>query len=177
MDVLISDIPARARLLVHEATRWVGTREIGGNNRGQCVRMFQKAVDGVASGEPWCLAFVQFCCNQADGSFDAMLGTCNKPHLLFKTEHCMNLWDNMPEECKQGHPEAGTVAIWNKRGTRQGHTGIVSSVLSMNEFFTIEGNTSGKKSVDREGDGVFEKIRTMKDIGSMTLVGFLRPWE
>ena len=62
-----------ARLLIFEARRWVGMTEIGGNNRGQVVEMFQRAVDGKASGEPWCAAFVFFCVGMVE-SMAAALG-------------------------------------------------------------------------------------------------------
>jgi len=44
----------RHKLLVHEAKRWVRFTESGGDNRGQVVEMFQRAVDGKAQGEAWC---------------------------------------------------------------------------------------------------------------------------
>ena len=47
----------KMRLLVWSARLWVGMTEVGGNNRGQVVERFQRAVDGKASGEPWCAAF------------------------------------------------------------------------------------------------------------------------
>ena len=51
----------RKRLLVLEASRWIGVSEVGGQNKGQLVEMFQKSADDKASKEPWCLAFVLFC--------------------------------------------------------------------------------------------------------------------
>ena len=50
-------VAIKERLLIHEAKRWVGVTEVGGNNRGQVVEIFQKAVGGVANGQPWCMDF------------------------------------------------------------------------------------------------------------------------
>ena len=36
------------------AKTFEGVREVGGNNKGEFVRMFQKAVDNVAGSEAWC---------------------------------------------------------------------------------------------------------------------------
>jgi len=53
------------RLLIFEATRWLGIQEIGGNNRGQVIRMFQRVI-GRAQNEPWCMSFVQYCWHMTD---------------------------------------------------------------------------------------------------------------
>src|SRR3954465_14170703 len=46
--------------LCFEAEKWIGVEEES-ENKGRAVEKFQRAVDGKASGEPWCAAFVQFC--------------------------------------------------------------------------------------------------------------------
>jgi len=52
--------------LVEEALKWVGTMEKGGDNKGPEVEEFQKAVDGKAQKEPWCMAYVQFCIKKVE---------------------------------------------------------------------------------------------------------------
>jgi hypothetical protein len=70
----------------------------------------------------------------------------------------------------------GDVVIW-KNGTAAftlGHTGISKEQLSMTEIFSVEGNTSGK-GLSREGGGVFENKRKLAAMGSLSVVGFIRP--
>jgi hypothetical protein len=47
--------------LVEFAKKYVGTKEDPKkDNSGELIVLFQKAVDGKAQGEPWCMAFTQF---------------------------------------------------------------------------------------------------------------------
>ena len=41
---------------------------------------------------------------------------------------------------------------------------------------TIEGNTSNRKSVIRDGEGVYEMQRKLKNYGSFRVKGYLKPW-
>ena len=176
MEILVTMSEIKQRLLVHEARRWVGTKEVGGNNKGQCVEMFQRAVDNKAAGEPWCLAFVQFCCDQADGTFDAVTGSCNDPYKLVHTEHCLTLWKSSPSEIVSVVPAPGLVAVWRHGESTNGHVGIVTSLLGDTRFMSIEGNTKNLEAINREGDGVVERERSRSSNGSFKLLGFLKPW-
>lgn len=50
---------------------------------------------------------------------------------------------------------------------RIAHTGIVVEIADNKNFFTVEGNTSGgiSDSVDRDGQGVYMKLRTLSSLG------------
>ena len=169
-------------LLVHEAYRWLGFTEVGGDNKGAVVEMFQKAVDGKAHGEPWCMSMQQYFLKQVDElakilTFnDKELVISNQEsHSIFKSEHCYTTWVKSPKVCRHEKPEPGFLAIWKSRFSDNGHTGIVVSVDG-DEFKTIEGNTSpSTRGSQREGDGVFLKTRS-GGIGSLQLKGFLNPW-
>lgn len=168
------------RLLVFEARRWVGMTEIGGNNRGQVVEMFQKAVDGISSGEPWCMSFVQFCIEMVDNTYDAMFQQSYLRSPLKKTEHCMTLWQDSQHHVIIARP--GSLAIWqywkNGSPTSSGHVGIVTEVITepQDHIRTIEGNTGGGSEIEREGDGVYEKVRSREGGTRMKLMGFLSVW-
>jgi len=174
----------KASLLIFEAKRWIGITEIGKNNYGQMVERFQKAVDGKAVGEPWCLSFVQFCVKAIDEMCeDTQLSVLNlsKPAKFFNTEHCMTAWNNAEAWQKLTEPEIGSICIWqyyDSKGkpTSSGHAGIVAGVKDKKTFLTVEGNTSSSSKVDREGDGVYLKERKMTNIGQMRIKGFLRLW-
>lgn len=165
---------AQRALLVYEASRWVGVKEVGGNNQGELVRMFQKAVDNKASGEAWCMAFVQYCVRQCEAAMLA-LGIPVK-NALFGSEHCLTVWNHMPDQHKMNKPEVGSIVIWRHTPTTNGHTGIVSKIVNATTFESIEGNTRDSKGIVREGDGVLLQTRTTTGAGAMKVVGYLRPW-
>jgi uncharacterized protein (TIGR02594 family) len=151
--------------LILEARKWIGTTEVGGNNKGPSVEAFQKAVDGKAQGEPWCMAFVQFCVQKV------------APSLLASSEHCLTVWNRTPREQRLEVPEPGCIMIWRHKGTDQGHCGIVSGFDGV-IISTIEGNTAPhRRDVEREGDGVYEVTRSMNGTPTMDVVGWLRPWQ
>lgn len=169
----------RRELLVKEALKWIGTKETGGENRGKEVEMFQRAVDGKAQGEPWCLAFVQFCVKAAGKEYERRHGGVNKPDVFYQTEHCMTLWSKTDPRARLNDPIPGCLVIWqywkDGRPTPQGHVGIVVSVFDQN-IETVEGNTSGATSIEREGDVVARKFRRRFPSGSMRVKGYLVPW-
>ena len=175
-NVQISHI--KQRLLVHESKRWVRFIESGGNNKGQVVEMFQKAVDGKAVGEPWCMSFMQYCIMQVDSIFATIYPEySDHKSKIYQTEHCMTAWRMSPVDCRSHDPIEGAVTIWQKGSTSQGHTGAVASYKEGDEYFySVEGNTGPGKFVTREGDGVFLKKRPLGPVGNMEIVGFLLTW-
>ncbi len=169
----------RGRALAWYAKQWVGAKEIGGQNRGQIVEMFQRAVDGKAQGEPWCMAFVQFCLMAIDALCDDLTLTESVRHHVWKAEHCVTVWNLTPKACRHTKPQVGDLAIWQMydaegKPTTSGHTGIVEKVLDEQNFGTVEGNTGVGNQ--REGDGVALKNRNTQGMGNLRLLGFLRPW-
>lgn len=154
----------KAEQLIAEAMRWVGIREKG-ENKGPEIEMFQKAVDGHASGQSWCMCFVQYCLLKVGDS------------AILKSSHCLNVWNNSPKELRLSKPQPGAVMIWRKKRSSAGHTGIVVEVLDDTKVVTIEGNTGPMSIVNREGDGVYRKVRSIRPVtGNMEVVGWLKPW-
>jgi len=150
---------------LQEASKHIGTVEVGGDNKGATVEAFQKAVDGVAAAESWCMAFVQYCLKAVGGS------------ILFKSEHCLTVWEKSPIACRTMNPKPGAIVIWRMKGTNSGHTGIVKSVVGT-LMLTVEGNTGPGPGIERNGDGVYEKSRNVRPLGgTMELVGYLWPWR
>jgi hypothetical protein len=156
-----------------------GVREEGGNNRGPMVEKFQKAVDGIAQGEPWCMAFVQFCLKWVD-ELAARLGDGART-VLPPSELTTFVFNHAPVWARIDTPEEGAVVVWTKldadgKPTLRGHCGIVSKVLP-DAVLTIEGNTSAEWNADqRDGDGVFVRLRTRGEIPGFQRLGYLRPW-
>jgi hypothetical protein len=166
----------KKRALLFESGRWVGVTEKGGDNRGQLVEMFQKAYDNLAQGEPWCMAFVQFCVKNVEAAYLAAFGKQDTPLKLFPTEHCLTCWARSPVECRLSLPVVGAIVIWQHGTSQNGHTGVVTAVDGNGGFSTIEGNTGAGIGVVREGDGVYRRERSMGGAGDMKVVGFLLPW-
>lgn len=165
----------KERLLIHEAKRWVGITEQGGNNRGQLVQLFQKSAGGLANGEPWCMAFVQYCIQAVDSLVsDCLEGSEKSP--LFKGEHCLTVW-NKSQAWKIDAPSLGSLCIWQHGQTASGHVGIVVGLNADGSIMTVEGNTSSTDAGNqREGDGVWLKRRQLVSSGNLRLKGFLKVW-
>jgi len=156
--------------LVEYANYYVGVHEATGHNDGVNVEEFQKAVDGKASGESWCMAYVAFCIKAVANEPDVPL----VPSIYF-SEHCMTVWNKSPKEAHSDEPKKGFVVIWNHEGTSNGHTGIITDVDG-DTLYTIEGNTSDSSHVEANGDGVYLKKRNKYKTGNMKVVGFIDPF-
>lgn len=158
--------------LVELAKCYVGVRE-DGPNHGELVEEFQKAVDGKAQGESWCACFVQYCVARVDEE----LGTQTS---LAKSEHCLTIWGQSGNRIIEGEVAfPGCIAIWQHGNSLNGHTGIVTEIIDAETFRTVEGNTGPGAGVIREGDGVYERVRTRATQGGtvgMHLIGFIDPW-
>lgn len=172
-------VQIKHRLLLMEAHRWLGVSERGGNNSGQIVEMFQSTI-GKAEKEAWCMSFAQTCMMWAENYFDAAfpLKADAEPLLIFKSEHCLTVWNKTPSFCRAKVPVPGSIVIWQHGNTSAGHTGIVVSVdQKAKTMITIEGNTADQDdTIVREGDGVFKRRRSLLANGSMKVVGFLNAW-
>jgi hypothetical protein len=115
-----------------------------------------------------CMAFVQWAIKQVEAEFGIK-------SVLFKSEHCLTVWDKTPVSARLATPIPGAVMIWRHGNTTNGHTGIVTSVTE-NSVGTVEGNTSDGKGVNRNGDGVYARVRSRVGSGSMKVVGWINPF-
>lgn len=150
----------------------IGVTEVGGDNSGPVVQAFQKAVDGVASGEPWCMAFIQYIAEQTR----IVHGGTIKIH---RSESVLQTWLKSPPSSRVLMPTPGAIVLWRHGNTQMGHCGIITDVVP-DDILTVEGNTSGLGTgIVREGDGVYLKRRPWDNrtkestVGDMKLLGFL----
>lgn len=168
------------RMLVFETSRWIGIKEVGGDNKGQIVEMFQRAVAGKAVGQAWCLSFIKFCIQMTDDLYNHIFLSSNPRTQLIKTEHCLTLWKNS-EDYRVDKPFPGCIMLWQfyKDGvaTSSGHAELVKEVQANGRIITIGGNTSDGTGVNRDGDGVYLRDRDPKGSASMRVLGFLRVWQ
>lgn len=155
------------------AKKYVGVIEVGGDNRGPEVEAFQRAYDNVANGEPWCCSFLMYCIDEVE----RVHGIRAK---VFRTEHVMSLWSYTHPRMRRAAPVVGTAAVWRKAGTEQGHVEIVTGVPKPTEFLSVGGNTGPGPGVERDGDGVWEKIHRfggkVASDAKFKLLGFVDPF-
>lgn len=140
-------------------------------NGGEVVELFQSTI-GKAEKEPWCMSFVQSLVAFTEWAFHVTSG-------LAPSEHCLTVW-NASKSIVVSNPRAGDLIIYRHVGTTQGHVEIIVDVITdkgIQVFHTVAGNTSNGTGVNREGDGVYSKIRPNRTIGDMEIVGFLRPFQ
>lgn len=149
-----------ADLAVEVALGEVGVREVG-RNKGQRVEEYQTSV-GMPPGNPWCAAFVYWCFNEAAKRLKI-------PCPLPKAWAVNKYWRSLPEALRTPAPRRGMIFIRfsnPKNAYSTGHTGIVRDVmLPEGRILTVEGNTGGETAGtdprDREGDGVYQRSRSL----------------
>jgi CHAP domain len=124
------------------------------NNSGPDVEKYLASV-GLKKGTPWCMAFVYWCCLQAQSKG------------LVKTGSVLKQWHGVDPVLKKKVPAAGDIFIMDFGGGK-GHTGFVKSVnIAKETFETIEGNSDAKGS--RTGGMVCSNNRKIK-----SCIGFIR---
>lgn len=98
-------------------------------------------------GQPWCADFVSWCFMKAFGLDNAKKLLKHWPYV-----YCPTLGSLFT---KYANPQVGDIVIFYRNGTFA-HTGIVTKV-SGDQFWTIEGNTSGASGIIENGGGVCAK--------------------
>lgn len=149
------------------ARNYIGMEEEDGN-RGHMVDHWNN-LSGVPLGSPWCASFLMFCINGASEQTSI-------PHGLFKSAHVLSIFNNS-KKCWTREPKPGCLVVWQKGDSLQGHIGMITEIITSDTVRTIEGNTSRKDSVDREGRVVAEQERNLSAVGKMKFKGYLDPWK
>ena len=158
------------RVLVQIAREEVGVREVSGN-QAPAIRKYWADTSyptGHANREPYCAAFVCWVVAEAvrRGS------TFAKPHsaaVRFLVAWAQKLTNGTLVFRPGGRhsPQAGDLVYWAFSGSTPNHIGIVAGLDGANRIKTIEANTNPAGS--REGDGVYERTRTISGAA-----GFIR---
>lgn len=152
-------------LLLQTAQACVGITEVGGDNKGPMVEAFQSSV-GTPEAQSWCMDFVQALVAYVELK-------CGIQSMLPVSEGVLPLWDMAHEDLSPISPSPGDLILWQLGATPHGHCGIVTG-MDPSHYFTIEGNTSSAKEIDRNGDGVYSKTRLKGGSVTFRQVGFLR---
>lgn len=136
---------ATVKELLSIAEKQIGMTEWPQNSNKVKYNTWYYGREVSGSAYPWCMAFVQWCYNEAG------------MRLPYKTASCSALLDwykkNHPQ-CVVTRPQPGDVVIYDF-----GHTGIVESGNAV-KVTAIEGNTTaGSSGSQSNGGGVYRRIR------------------
>ncbi len=146
-----------AQLTLEIAISKIGVREIGGDNRGPDVEMFQRAAK-INRGDPWCMAFLNWCAEEAA----RQLGITSPLEAVALQGFVQGHVDHFKPKGKVLDKSADArpgdlVVIWYPTLKRFGHVGILEKAEPGVRVYTVEGNTNAAGS--REGNVVARKVR------------------
>ncbi len=131
--------------LLAVATKQIGITEWPTNSNKVKYNTWYYGREVSGSGYPWCMAFVQWCYNEAQMKLPYKTASCSALLNWYKQHH---------PECIVSKPQAGDVVIYDF-----GHTGIVESV-AVGRITAIEGNTTaGSSGSQSNGGGVYRRTR------------------
>jgi hypothetical protein len=149
----------------------LSVREDGANS-GTFVERYLSAV-GLGAGNPWCMAFVVLRLVKAAHSL-ALTIPNEMPRtgstVVFSNWGKKKSWFIKRADLELGRAriQEGDIVFYFFAGKgRIAHTGIVVDANSNNDFKTVEGNTSSglRDVVDRDGQGVYMKQRSISSLG------------
>jgi len=135
---------------------YIGVRELTGHNDGKEVEMFLRAT-GLGEGFAWCAAFVSYCHIENDIAIPqnapAWSPSWFPQHRLISKEKAL---------------PGDVFGIYYINMRRIGHVGFMDEAWNNDSgnIITVEGNTNGDGS--RDGDGVYRKRRSKKQIKSVS---------
>jgi hypothetical protein len=144
-------------------------------NRSELIDRIKTDLHGTPDSAPYCVDLIRWVAHQVDME----MGTKN---ILFPTRSARQLMEKTIKLARLPNPKPGCVVVWGMydvkgQPTPFGHVGAVIALQAGGRMDTVEGNTSPKKNVDREGDGIHLKDRhQFVRTGLMRTLGFLRIW-
>ena len=150
------------KVIADIAAKEVGTLEYGGH---------EKYADfcNLAHSEPWCAAFVSWCCNEAGygNSINPFVLVCKDEIARQKERGCDVHYGAKAaahgEKTDSDYiPKPGDLIVFDFDDVDLDHVGIVESA-DKNSIHTIEGNTSGEENMSGKHDCVSYKTRSYSD--------------
>jgi hypothetical protein len=153
--------------LADVAMSQVGVREVGGNNRGPKIRVYQAASSLKPGPWPWCAAFVDWCVQQWLGypEVKKWLGLKHMTPEKWRPTTALAFglidWARKRPNTVTVLPESAKAKVGDIVVFDFSHTGIVVGV-GARTIDVVEGNTNGRGTRDSEtGDGVWLKKRNL----------------
>lgn len=143
--------------VIQTAIAEIGTREEGGNNRGERIGQYL-ASTGLGQGHPWCAAFTKFVYDQ--NSIPTPGATAWSPS-WFPSKRTYWKKGNNPDPIQK----ADIFGLHYNSLGRIGHVGLIEK-RDGDWLLTIEGNTGDDQG--RDGDVVRRHKRSIKTITSIS---------
>jgi hypothetical protein len=162
-----------AREVIAVAEGELGVRETPGQpDRGPRVDQYLARVS--RKGEPWCVAFLYWC-------FDEAAKALRRPNPMEKTASVWQHWEKARKRIDTVVVPAASARIDPSlirpgmifhvdTGGGKGHAGLVTDAFEDGRIATVEGNTNAHGG--RDGDGVYRRERRVRDI-DMGFVGYV----
>lgn len=162
---------------VKQNAEWDNPSTAGRDGAAESLRKALKA-SGWLMGWPYCAAFVEACWRIAYTDLGAPAELLSRIATKL-TPSVMQSYNNWIPDSKDTTPQPGAIFFMEMGRSGKGHAGIVIH-RNGDAFSTIEGNTSpmpGTAMADREGDGIFKKVRLLDftQKSGLWLRGFLNP--
>ncbi|GIV51826.1 MAG: hypothetical protein KatS3mg038_2347 [Candidatus Kapaibacterium sp.] len=130
-------------------------------NCSRDIERFLRSV-GLPCGYAWCAAFVRYCLDAGRARYPTVRSAAARAYVLrtsIPVKHVVKGYRTITR---------GWLAIWTHSASWTGHIGIVETVRD-NAIVTIEGNTSPGSGINRDGDGVYRRTRTVPLVASTRL--------
>lgn len=152
----------------------IGVREVPfGSNRGPRVDVYLSTVDEDLLGNPWCMAFVYWCFEEASKSLEVRNPLPRTAHVLDSWDKTIRLQNAIVVKADEARRDPSLITpgmiFYINTGGRRGHTGLVVDE-DEHMLVTIEGNTNDDGS--REGIGVYRRNRRHIRNINLGFVGF-----
>jgi len=149
-------MPTPRERIVTTAIAEIGTREEGGNNRGERIGEYLAAT-GLGQGHPWCAAFTKFVYDK--NSIPTPGATAWSPSWFPKAK---TYWTKGADPV--GILQADVFGLHYANLGRIGHVGLIERVED-GWLYTIEGNTGDDQG--RDGDVVRRHRRSIKTVSKI----------
>lgn len=128
----------------------IKVREVGGNNRGKWVEIFQEAA-GIGPGDPWCAAALTLASIVAEAPYPQRPD--GNPASVIGWRRWAKSLGTLIDS-----PGRGSICM-HQTSESQGHIGVAVRVLGL-WVYSIEGNTSsGDEGSQRDGGGLYRRVR------------------
>jgi hypothetical protein len=147
------------------AYNYLNVRETS-NNSSKEIDMFLKSV-GLGKGYSWCSAFISYCLTQAKVYMPKMRSALARAFISKKAIKANDVLQGRVKIPK------GSIVIWRKGNTLNGHIGFVTKDFTGRNLETIEGNTSsGGAGSQNDGDGVYLRKRQIQPHAYFRITNF-----
>lgn len=145
---------------VDTAAAYLHVRETSPNCSRDIARMLRSVALGC--GHPWCAAFVRYCLDAGRAVYPTVRSAAARAYVTRESIPAKHV--------KKGYRTIarGWLAVWTHSASWTGHIGIVERPGDR-MITTIEGNTSSGDGINRDGDGVYRRMRTIPLVASTRL--------